>query len=404
MSAGRCGMIAIGVALAITAAALGTISKQLIAASEHYKRDILFHAGAVLNLVIGPIVDASAYVFAPSVIVAPFACLDVILNAVTAPKVLHWQGEKLTRAHIVGVILVALGAMATSVFSCAPPREWSVYDLEEQLFFRPLSSMFFGAELLLVLAALGSLKAKRRLGPAARGLALGGAAGLLMGNVFFAKGVISIVKASIASGSGEAWLRPTPYLLLLGALGGPLCGHVFMKKGLAEYKGVFMVTTYEGVHITVACLSGCVVMEEMSGAPWSSVVKYWCGVGLIVSGLLAINTTAKTARLRRAPSGLAAELDITSVPRKISNRGLRSKSGSGSFVGSAAVLGTLVGLWHRGSPRGEATSLVTDRALRRPPVLRSARPMGVPFVSWPASAGAHALGQRVATYPLMVGF
>ena len=44
-----------------------------------------------MNMAVGPIVDASAYAFAPQVVVPPFACLDVIFNALTAPYTLDFQ-------------------------------------------------------------------------------------------------------------------------------------------------------------------------------------------------------------------------------------------------------------------------------------------------------------------------
>merc|ERR1719373_965583 len=110
-----------------------------------------------------------------------------------------------------------------------------------------------------------------------------------MGNVFCMKGFIGIIRTSLTSGDMHAWFRPTPYLLLAGAAGGAVLGHVFMRKGLGEYKGIFMVTIFEGAHITAACLSGCVVMEEMAQAPWWRYLLYWSAVVCIVLGMLAIN-------------------------------------------------------------------------------------------------------------------
>merc|ERR1719230_1675903 len=110
-------MIIVGIILEVAAAALGTTSKQLIAYSEYVKKRWIFHIGAGINIFVGPIVDASAYAFAPQVVVAPFACLDVIFNALTAPYTLHWQNEVLTAAHIYGTILVAIGAVFTSVLA-----------------------------------------------------------------------------------------------------------------------------------------------------------------------------------------------------------------------------------------------------------------------------------------------
>lgn len=289
-------MIVIGILLAIVASAIGTTSKQLIAASEHWKKPWLFHLGAGMNIAVGPIVDASAYAFAPQVIVAPFACLDVIFNALTAPYTLRWQQEHLTRAHVGGTGLVALGAALTSVFANADNIVYSVEELEQQLFFRPTSVVYLATELCAILT-VNVLLRKRLLSPAVRGISLGVIAGVLMGNVFFLKGLIGLIQTTVATGRFDAWLRPTPYMLAAAAAAGAVCGHLFMRKGLGEYKGIFMVTIFEGAHITAACLSGCVVMEEMAGAPWWRYMLYWMSVLLIVSGMLAINMAASDAQI-----------------------------------------------------------------------------------------------------------
>lgn len=300
-------MIIVGVILAILAAVLGTTSKQLIAASEHYHTKWMFFLGALLNMVVGPVVDALSYLFAPQVIVAPLACLDVILNALTARWTLRWEGEVLTKAHCVGVLLVTLGAIGTSLAAEASERKWTVYDLEDQLL-RVESLVFLSCELVVAVTALVLLRCKI-FHSVLRGLTLGVTAGLLMGNVFLAKGTLAILSATIETGESAAWKRATPYLLALFAVAGPVCGQFFMKKGLAEYKGVYMVTIFQGSHITIACLSGWVVMEEMTDAVWWRIVVYWCSVALIIGGLLAINTAAVDSTLRRSSYGIVAELD-----------------------------------------------------------------------------------------------
>lgn len=289
-------MILVGILLAVLAAAIGTTSKQLIAASHHLKKPWLFHLGASMNIALGPVVDASAYAFAPQVIVAPFACLDVIFNALTAPYTLWWQQERFTRAHIGGTAFVAVGAAFTSIFADADNVVLSVYDLEAQLFLRPTSLVYLLVELCAILT-VNLLLRKKLLSPAARGISLGVIAGVLMGNVFFLKGLIGLIQTTVSTGSFEAWLRPTPYVLTAAAAAGAICGHLFMRKGLGEYKGIFMVTIFEGAHISAACLSGCVVMEEMAGAPWWRYCLYWMSVMLIVAGMLAINMAASDAQL-----------------------------------------------------------------------------------------------------------
>jgi len=289
-------MIIVGILLAILAAAVGTTSKQLIAASEHLKKAWLFHLGAGMNIAIGPVVDASAYAFAPQVIVAPFACLDVIFNAMTAPYTLHWQNERVTRTHIHGTALVALGAVFTSVFAQVDNKVYSVKELEDQLFFRPTSLIYLLIELVAISIVNLALR-KKLLSPAVRGISLGVVAGVLMGNVFFLKGLIGIIQTTASTGKFDAWWRPTPYILAGAAGGGAVAGHCFMRKGLGEYKGVFMVTIFEGAHITAACLSGCIVMEEMVGAPFWRYILYWLSVTSIVMGMLVINMAAADAQI-----------------------------------------------------------------------------------------------------------
>jgi len=289
-------MIIVGVLLAILAAAIGTTSKQLIAASVHLKKKWLFHLGAGMNIAFGPVVDASAYAFAPQVIIAPFACLDVIFNALTAPYTLHWQNEKLTKAHILGTALVAVGAVFTSVFAVPDNKVLTVQELEAQLFFRPTSLCYLLTEAVAILFVHFLLK-RKLLSPKFRGISFGVVAGALMGNVFFLKGLIGIITMTVSTGSFEAWLRPTPYILTAFAVGGAVTGHIFMRKGLGEYKGVFMVTIFEGAHITAACLSGCIVMEEMVGAPQWRYICYWIAVSSIVAGMLVINKAAADAQI-----------------------------------------------------------------------------------------------------------
>mmetsp|Transcript_112954 Transcript_112954/g.319602 ORF Transcript_112954/g.319602 Transcript_112954/m.319602 type:complete len:404 (-) Transcript_112954:171-1382(-) len=288
-------MIVVGIFLEVLAAALGTTSKQLIAYSEHVKKKWIFHLGAGINIFVGPVVDASAYAFAPQVVIAPFACLDVIFNALTAPYTLHWQHERLTKAHIVGTGLVAMGAVFTAVFGSVHDKVLTVRELEAQLT-KPAGIAYLTIEVALITTLQLCLKAKL-LSATTRGISLGVIAGILMGNVFFLKGFVNIVHDTLANGNTEAWLRPTPYICIAAAAAGAVLGHIFMRKGLGEYKGIFMVTIFEGAHITAACLSGCVVMEELAHAPWWQYSLYWLSVLTLVGGMLLINTAAKEAQL-----------------------------------------------------------------------------------------------------------
>jgi len=207
---------------------------------------------------------------------------------------LSWQQERITRVHILGTALVALGAGLTACFGSVNDEQLGVHALERQLL-RPASIAYLGTELACIIAVGLSLRS-RRIQSELRGIALGCVAGVLMGNVFFMKGFLGILHTAFDTGSLVAFLRPTPYIVMGAAVGGAVLGHVVMRKGLAEYKGVFMVTIFEGAHITAACLSGCVVMSELEGAPWWRFICYWCAVGVIVSGILLVNRAAGASR------------------------------------------------------------------------------------------------------------
>jgi len=289
-------MIAIGIFLAISASAVGTFSKQMIARSEYLHKRWMFHVGAGMNLFVGPPVDASAYAFAPQVIIAPFACLDLVFNAITAPYTLSWQQEKLTRWHIIGTVLVTVGAACTSIFADTTEVIYNVTELEAQLFFRPTSIAYYLCELAAILFTITAMNSSW-FNPKLRGISLGMVAGVLMGNVFLMKGLLGLIHITVSTRNFDAWARPTPYILLAGACICAIFGHVFMRRGLGEYKGIFMVTIYGGAHISAGCLSGCVVLEEMAGAEWFRYVLYWCSVALIIVGMGVINLVTEDSRM-----------------------------------------------------------------------------------------------------------
>jgi len=319
-------MIIIGIGLEVLAAALGTISKQLIAYSAHANRQWIFNLGAFTNMVVGPLTDACAYGFAPQVIVAPFACLDVIFNMFLAPYTLSWQREHIGRFHIIGTILVAAGACLSASFGSGQAGNFTEDELKRQLLM-PQSLAYMIAEGVCLLFVGASLKMKF-LRPQWRGIALGCMAGVLMGNVFFLKGFIGIVGLALASGNWEAFLRPVPYVCIAASAVCSFIGHLVMRKGLAEYKGVYMVTIFEGAHITAGCLSGCIIMSEMHSAPWWRWCCYWASVTMIIAGILCVNR-ACGARVgasvlvpqTRSPSQTPVAGSIWSSPSRASSFG-----------------------------------------------------------------------------------
>mmetsp|Transcript_55098 Transcript_55098/g.159997 ORF Transcript_55098/g.159997 Transcript_55098/m.159997 type:complete len:166 (+) Transcript_55098:217-714(+) len=112
-----------------------------------------------------------------------------------------------------------------------------------------------------------------------------------------------------------------------------------MQKGLGEYKGVFMVTIFEGAHITTACLSGCVVLEEMGDSTWPMFLCYWAAVGLIIAGILLINTASAESKLAGATRSTRSFLMSQS-----------STSSMLSFASGDFLVGALAGHPRRGAP------------------------------------------------------
>jgi len=278
----------LGIGLEVTAAALGTVSKQMIASTENMRRPRLKRGvlgmGIFLNVLVGPLVDATAYAFAPQTVIAPFASLDVIFNACTAPLTLQWQGERLTWKHLLAALLVTGGASLAAVFGQDESSTLDQFELNRQLL-RWHSLVYFIVEGVVVMIAVTLIKRDGRM----KGLALGGVAGVLMGNVFLVKGFVGLLRIAISDDDWSAFETPTPWVLLFGAVIGSGLGTFFMQSGLRKYKGVYMVTIFEGMHITTACLSGDIVMSEMSQSSWRQYLLYWASISCIIGGIALIN-------------------------------------------------------------------------------------------------------------------
>lgn len=284
--------IPLGIALEVTAAGLGTFSKQLIAYAEYKKSRPLNIIGVLVNVLVGPIVDASAYAFAPQTVIAPFASLDVIFNALSAPYTLRFQHELVTRYHLCAALLVTGGACLSAVFGNV---ETSGDNPHQTLRF----ITYLSCEVVLMALVISMLRSDR-LPRKVKGVALGVTVGCLMGNVFFVKLFVGIVHTLIKSGEADKYdvlWTPTPYLLLAAAAVCSVLGTIFMQRGLREYKGVFMVTIFEGSHIFTACLSGDVVLCEMAHAAWSQYVLYWLSVSLIVCGIVLMNWSSHDSEM-----------------------------------------------------------------------------------------------------------
>jgi len=296
-------LTALGILLETLAAALGTISKQLIACSANLRvstsRRCTLAIGIFLNVAVGPILDGAAYAFAAQTVIAPFASLDVLFNALTAPCTLKWQREKFTFLHVVAAAMVTGGASCAAVLaSNEKGRELLTCDEIIHQLTRWQSLVYMAMEIVFGSVALILIR-RNDLGRV-QGMALGGFAGLLMGNVFFTKAFVGLLRKSFDDGDWAAFMTATPYMLLLTALGCSGLGTFFMQRGLVKYKGIYMVTIFEGVHITAACVSGDIVMEEMAESPWLNWVGYWASISGIIGGIALINYISTEVELDSA--------------------------------------------------------------------------------------------------------
>mmetsp|Transcript_81275 Transcript_81275/g.159540 ORF Transcript_81275/g.159540 Transcript_81275/m.159540 type:complete len:319 (+) Transcript_81275:92-1048(+) len=288
--------VIVGIGLEMLAATLGTVSKQLIAYSNHVDIYWIFLLGAFLNTVVGPAFDASAYLFAPQIVVAPFASLDVLLNAATAPYTMSYQKEKRTLHTLAATLMVALGATLTAVFGAVHDVVATREELEAKLM-RPLTFVYVAFEGMFVFTIYHCLELNL-IPTRLRGLALGVSAGLSMGNVFFIKGFLLITRLCVSTHDWSSFLRPMPYVLFAGAACGAVLGHIFMKWGLREFTAIYMITIIQGAHISAVSLSGCLIMQEMADTSWVQYLRYGFSVCFIIAGIVLINQSVGDATLR----------------------------------------------------------------------------------------------------------
>jgi len=286
--------------------------------SAHTKSKPLASLGLGINMVVNPIMDTAAYALAPLVVVAPIASLGVVFNILTAPFTLKSWKEKITMYHIAGVILVFSGAAGTCIFGSGKDGVLTVQELEAQ-FSRPASRVFILVEVTLIILLAFVLRS-RQLAVNMRGGATGVLAGMLVGNVFLLKGFIGILRTCASNSNWDAFFRPTPYICIVVAPAAALMGNFVILNGLQEFKGVFLITIFEGAHMTTACLSGTFVMSELAGASAWNIVLYWFSVCLIIMGIAVTNCAANgedeasdiLSSSPKSDASLSAETDLPS--------------------------------------------------------------------------------------------
>jgi len=288
--------------LAVFASMCGTVGKQLIRFSEVqrqrntkaalYGAKISMVLALSLMTVIGPLIDMGSYAFAPQSLIAPLGALDVVWNTLLAPFTL---GESLNRLLIGGCVLIAGGAVATSLIGT---HEDGVYTLDQ------MKDMFIRWQVLLYLLVLFAWVSFNVLGPMRlsagpegapflpgnklRGLSLGLTAGSIAGNMFCVKGFVELLQASISNQDGDIWVHWMPYAMLVGAVFFALSNLYFLTTGMREYEALFMGSIFEGSLIFFACLSGGIVFKEFEVLKPYEFVLYCMALAGIVGGIAAV--------------------------------------------------------------------------------------------------------------------
>lgn len=260
--------------------------------------------GMALAMLLGPIVEVSAYAFAPQALLAPLNGFDVVWNLLLAPCTL---GEEQTPAKIAGTVIVFLGS---SIAPIAGPHEVFAEDLETLRI--NFLSVRFAVYAIVFLSAyafgFALLKRRKTSGEYAfgkdivRGVLIGIGGGSVAGQTYFLSSTATLVHSNLADGDWSAWLDWLPYLVVAGAIFCALLNAVLLNKGLSEFEAIFFVPMFAGSAIVAACISAVVVLRETTHLPNWRMAIYWAGVLLVVCGLGILAWDARKASASSTPS------------------------------------------------------------------------------------------------------
>ena len=176
---------AIGVGLDAVATFTGAVGKMLLRHAAVTGNMWFYPLGFLFTGIIDPAFDVAAYSFAAASIVTACAGLVIFWNVLLAPCSL---GEPLTAARAWSALLIFSGTVLTGAFGSHVEVERTVHEYLE-LFTRPVCLGYY-ATLLLTLAVLG-ICAHRTASAKLRGVYVSALAGLLAGNTFTTKAVVT---------------------------------------------------------------------------------------------------------------------------------------------------------------------------------------------------------------------
>jgi len=254
--------------------------------------------GIALAMIIGPLVEVTAYAFAPQALLAPINGFDVVWNILLAPFTL---GEELNWAKGGGTAVVFSGCLIAPAFGPHVVHYDTLQDLRRNFLsvrFATYTAVFWSMLL------LGVLLLKRRTAQypygkdIVRGALIGIGGGAVAGQTYFLSAAATLVHNNINIADWSAWLDWLPYLTVGGAIACALLNAVLLNKGLAEFEAMFFVPMFAGSAIIASCISAVVVLRDTISLPNWRMGLYCFGVLLITIGLAVL---AWDARERRIP-------------------------------------------------------------------------------------------------------
>mmetsp|Transcript_124530 Transcript_124530/g.248410 ORF Transcript_124530/g.248410 Transcript_124530/m.248410 type:complete len:375 (+) Transcript_124530:67-1191(+) len=277
----------VGIILEVLAGMCGCVGKLLVSFSSRTRKPLVargcYWCGICITTLVGPLLDASAFSFAPQSIIAPLVGLDVCWTALLSPIIL---GDTLAISHYVGAILVSSGGGLTAVFGPHGAKIKTLEDAQSRL--QDWPALVYAAFFLVYFNVCCIILRSRPVGVGdkARGILLGIMAGGLAGNMYFCSCVTGLFRHSLETGDWGAWQHWLPYILLVGTLGVGLGNIPLITRGLQEYETLFMVTLFEGCHILFACVSGALVLRETEQIQDSwQLASFWASILQICLGL-----------------------------------------------------------------------------------------------------------------------
>jgi len=268
--------------------------------------------GLFLEFAVGPLLDMSAYAFAPASLIAPLASVQLLVNIVMAP---HTLGEKRLPGHVVSAVTIMIAIVGITIFGHHEEPEFTLQILED-LFARWVVVCYFvffatwqlGHGLLVVV--------RRPRGDLLRGLSLGMMGGAFNGNMYCIKTLMELIKASGKQGFSAVWGgSPFPYIIVSGTAVFVLMNAIMVTKAHKEYDAMFMVSVYVGTTVLFGTVSSVIVLDEFANVERWKMGCFWGAWSVVVIGIYILFRTemrkmiqAATA-VRPADGGMFVEVE-----------------------------------------------------------------------------------------------